>query len=202
MNQITKYTRLFTLIGIIATIIGYIFLIYKGYTLNEEISDKFEKVKRLNEEISMLEKSRDRLQKTNKEADIGLVKMVSSSKDPNTIKQGEQLIKDLGIPTDKNFTITSKENINNENAKKYEEDGFQFLLDQDVNSAINSFIKSENSYNSYHQVYEIARYLTKNKERLSDKNSISWKEVYIKILSEYSLKMPEQFKIKLQEKVK
>lgn len=108
-------------------------------------------------EITRVEKSRNEIQKSYKKAVIGLARITSSSKDPNTVKQGDQLAKDLGIPTDKNFIITTKENANLQLAEKYEEDGFQFLLTKDVNSAISSFIKSENSYNGYHQVYEIAQ---------------------------------------------
>lgn len=97
---------------------------------------------------------------------------------------------------------TTKENISIESAKKYEEEGFQSLLSKDVNSAISSFIKSENSYNGYHQVYEIVRYLTKNKEKLSEKDSNFWKETYVKVMSDYSLKMPEQFKYRFQEQAR
>ena len=209
MSQIIKTIKLFTVIGIMATIIGYLFLLYKGYNLNKEISLKKdttqkldEKIAKQKEEIAILEKNTAQFKETIKQTDSGLVKIVASSSDFNTVKQGDQLIKDLGIPKDKYFTKTSKDNANIDSAKKYQEDGFQFLLNQDVNSAINSFIKSENSYNGYSRVYEIAKYLTKNKERLTDKNSIFWKDVYKIILSDYSWKMPERFKIKLQDKVK
>lgn len=40
------------------------------------------------------------------------------------------------------------------------------------------------------------------KEVLSDKNSKIWDDTYKRILTDYSWKMPEQFKHKIQELVK
>lgn len=63
MNQITKYTKAFTQIGILGTIVGYLFLLYWGNALNEEISDKKIKLNNLNLEISEREKSIKEIQK-------------------------------------------------------------------------------------------------------------------------------------------
>ncbi|MCS3869717.1 hypothetical protein J3D55_002633 [Chryseobacterium ginsenosidimutans] len=84
-------------------------------------------------------------------------------------------------------------------AQKFEKEGFESVINKDAESAIKSFLESENSYNTYHQVYEIAKYLKKNKENLSDKNSPEWKNVYKKLVSDYSWKMPENFKTQLVE---
>lgn len=70
MSQLNKLTRMFTLIGILGTIIGYIFLLYRGYTLNEEISSKLETLKKLNKEISMLEKSHDEIKYKYQQVDL------------------------------------------------------------------------------------------------------------------------------------
>lgn len=40
MSQTSKYIKTFTIIGIVGTLIGYVFLLYKGYILNEEIDNK------------------------------------------------------------------------------------------------------------------------------------------------------------------
>ena len=81
-------------------------------------------------------------------------------------------------------------------AKLHESEGFSNLINKDVEGAINSFNSSEASYNSYHQVYEIGRYLNSNKEKLKDKDSPFWKEAYTKILTDMSWKMPEDVKAK------
>jgi hypothetical protein len=60
----------FTFIGIIGTIIGYVFLLHRGYTLNEEISIKLDKLKKLNSEIYKLEKSRDEIKFKYQQVDL------------------------------------------------------------------------------------------------------------------------------------
>ncbi|WP_264530297.1 hypothetical protein [Flavobacterium sp. N502540] len=80
------------------------------------------------------------------------------------------------------------------NAKKHELAGFKFLIDKDVNSAIESFTESENSYNGFHNVYEIGRYLSKNKDNLLNKNATEWKSVYKMIDTKYSWEIPEIYK--------
>lgn len=84
-------------------------------------------------------------------------------------------------------------------AEKYENLGFQFLIDKNVNSAISSFKKSEENYNSFHQVYEISRFLEKNKAQLQSSQSPFWKNAYQKIATEYSWKMDNKIKQKLIE---
>ena len=82
-------------------------------------------------------------------------------------------------------------------AKLHESEGFSNLISKDVELAIASFDASETSYNSYHQVYEISRYLNSNKEKLKDKDSPFWKEAYTKILTDMSWKMPVDVKTKI-----
>ena len=84
-------------------------------------------------------------------------------------------------------------------AKLHESEGFSNLINKDVEGAINSFNASETSYNSYHQVYEIGRYLNSNKGKLKDKNSPFWKEAYSKILNDMSWKMPADIKRAISE---
>jgi hypothetical protein len=82
-------------------------------------------------------------------------------------------------------------------AKIHESDGFSSLMSKDVESAISSFNASESAYNSYHQVYEISKYLSSNKDKLKDKDSPFWKEAYTKILTDMSWKMPADVKTKI-----
>ena len=75
-------------------------------------------------------------------------------------------------------------------AQTWEKQGFQYLLNKDVDNAILAFINSENEYNSYHQVYEIAKYLTNNRLKLIDPNNTHWKITFKKIGTDYSWGMP------------
>lgn len=86
---------------------------------------------------------------------------------------------------------------------KYEEEiGFEFLLNKDVVNAINAFTKSENSYNKYHQVYEISKYLRENKSNLMDPNSYLWKKVFKDMTKSYSYGMSNYFIEKFVENSK
>jgi len=84
-------------------------------------------------------------------------------------------------------------------AKQFEDEGFAYLLNKDIDNAITSFVKSENSYNGYHMVYDIAIYLNKNRNQLSNGNIQNWKTTYGMILSKYSWGMPEKYQSKLKE---
>lgn len=88
---------------------------------------------------------------------------------------------------------------NPELAKQFENEGFAYLLNKDIDNAITSFTKSENSYNGYHMVYDIAIYLNKNRNQLANGSIESWKPVYEIILSKYGWGMPDTYKLKLKE---
>lgn len=97
----------------------------------------------------------------------------------------------------KHFEKTNSKNI--ELAKEYEDKGFSYLVDRDVENAIKSFVQSENSYNGFNMVYDIAFYLKKNKSNLLDKNSKAWKTFYATLLADFQYKMPEKYKTKFKE---
>jgi len=195
MKQINRHVKLFTLIGVFATVIGYVFLFYEGYTLSNEIIDKKKEIDHL--ESLKVEKVKELTELENK-----IIEITSTSKDTNTVRQGKELAMERGIPLGNNFKVTSQNETSLENAEKFEALGFDYLLSKDVTASIDAFIKSENSYNGYHQVYEIAKYLIKNKDKLSTGSSDYWKVAYQTILSQYTWKMPEKYKLKLQEQVK
>ncbi|MFY9152451.1 MAG: hypothetical protein WAO52_10570 [Prolixibacteraceae bacterium] len=88
---------------------------------------------------------------------------------------------------------------NTNSAQDWEEKGFLYLLNHDVDNAISAFRTSENTSNAYHQVYEIARYLSENKSKLADSNSEFWKTANRKIASDFSWGMSAEIKNKLIE---
>lgn len=79
-------------------------------------------------------------------------------------------------------------------ATSWEQKGFSFLISKDVVNAIDAFRNSEKSYNKFHQVYEIANYLDKNKSKLSNPQDPFWKIAYRKIATDFSWKMPLETK--------
>lgn len=89
-----------------------------------------------------------------------------------------------------------------DDAKKFEELGFEALLKRDIEGSINAFKQGEESWNGYHDLFGIVGHLVKNKDKLLDKNSPDWITTYKIILSTYSWKMPLNYKIKLQEQIR
>jgi hypothetical protein len=202
MQKITKQVRFFTLTGVLLTIVGYLFLLYEGYSLNNDIEAKNKEIKAKNNEIYHLDDLINNKIKQLSYLESKILHITSTSTDANTVRQGESLAIELGIPSGKYFKVTPASENSLENAGEFEKKGYDFLLNKDVEGAIDAFVKSENSYNGYHQVYEIAKYLIKNKSDLSDRNSDNWKVVYQVILSQYSWRMPENYKVEIQEKIK
>lgn len=73
-------------------------------------------------------------------------------------------------------------------ARDKEREGFQDLINGDYDGAQAAFEASENAYNSYHNVYELARLVRDNKSQLS--NPAKKKEVFQKIVKDLSYGAP------------
>ncbi len=119
------------------------------------------------------------------------------AKIPDTISKAEQqrqknevLMAQYETP----LVSVSNSNSKSELASAWEEQGFFYLLKRDVKNAIYCFKQSEATYNQYHQVYEIAKYLDSQKELLYETNSPNWKIAFRKIATSYSWKMPKGVK--------
>lgn len=93
--------------------------------------------------------------------------------------------------------LPRKNNSSYEDALQWEEEGFAFLLNKDVTNAILAFRNSENAYNQFHQVYEIAQYLSQNRRRLADPDAPFWNTAFQKIATDFSWKMPSDVKEQL-----
>lgn len=106
----------------------------------------------------------------------------------------KEMLENVGVVN----PIISKKNA--KAALEWEIKGFRALLNKNIDGAILAFENSENSYNSFHQVYEIALYLKRYQSALQNPNSSQWKEVYLTLISEYSWKMPSDIKRLLVEK--
>ena len=83
---------------------------------------------------------------------------------------------------------TLKSNKKYDLALDYESMGFECLLNKDIMCAIDNFKLSEESYNGFHQVYEIYVYLLRNK------SNPNWGIIYNDILTRYSWKMSPEVK--------
>ena len=108
-----------------------------------------------------------------------------------------RMINQSNIPMDSIMVIhdkkvqingTLKSNKKYDLALDYESMGFECLLNKDIMCAIDNFKLSEQSYNGFHQVYEIYVYLLRNK------SNPDWGIIYNDILTRYSWKMSPEVK--------
>ena len=195
MSNLNKNLRIFPILGISLTLIGYLFLVLQTYNLQRTKSN-------LINDINILKQIKARQTAANKLKDTIIVlqnQIISQSPDERTKIKGADLIKDFQMSNADHFLIRKKAENNMEQAQIFELQGFNFLLDKDVNNAITAFRKSENSYNSFHMVYDLASYLNINKSKLITEDPTLWRQTYLEILKNYSWKMPTEIKSKLTE---
>lgn len=131
-----------------------------------------------------------------------LAEIVQSSDSANLpmakIQQLEQEIQTMNDELTPTFKKRVETN-NYEQALNWERIGFENLLDRNLDQAIQAFENSENSYATFHQVYEIARFLRNRKNSGERQNDTFWLDIYQKVVDNYSWKMPEDIKTQLEE---
>jgi hypothetical protein len=128
--------------------------------------------------------------------------------DSSTIKGKVELENALLVKNKiKNTGLTSPiiptKNISSNNyelALKNELEGFNYLLEKNIEDAISAFSRSENAYNSFHQVYEIAKYLKDKKDLIRDDKF--WQRTYRDLIENYSWKMPDSIKSEFEKRTK
>lgn len=108
------------------------------------------------------------------------------------IKENQQIINpEIILPSvktaTKDFTAASS----------WEAKGFDYLLSKDIDNAIIAFNNSENAYHSFHQVFEIANYLTQNRDVLKNPKAADWNTAYSVIITKYSWKLPPGIRSKM-----
>lgn len=82
-------------------------------------------------------------------------------------------------------------------APDWETKGFTSLINRDINSAITNFQMAETSYPSYHNCFEISQYLIKNRNNITSDRD--WKDLYSKILKDWSWGLNGRIKLRLKE---
>ncbi len=96
-----------------------------------------------------------------------------------------------------------KINANNElmktvNLADIERKGYDFILNKDLQNATSAFLKLEELSPKYKSAYEISGFL-KNFNSKTIKES-DWKNIFDRVAKEYSWKMPEDIKQKMEDK--
>jgi hypothetical protein len=166
----------------------------KDYISNAKCTD-FDECKRLLEKIKLNVgdlKEQTEITKENVVADIKDIKAKVENK-PATVNKPPPL-KDLTTDNKQLKSTPDKvlPKIEPSNklqiAKEKETEGFKNLINGNYDGAISSFQASEDTYNTYHNVYDIARLLRKNKSQLDDPTKK--KEVFQTIVKKYPYGAP------------
>ncbi len=106
------------------------------------------------------------------------------------IENLEQSAKETSTNLDKSESpATSAFRGNLATAKLKEREGFQYLIDGNYDAAIDSFQKSEESFHTYNNVYDIAELLKDNRSKLND--PAGKKEVFKTIATKHSWRAPQ-----------
>ncbi len=84
-------------------------------------------------------------------------------------------------------------------AQKLERDGFNYILAGDMKKAEAAFNEIEEIYPSYHQAYEISRYLKLNSGFYTDPRGIT--EIQRKIVKDYTWKAPQDLVKNIERKL-
>jgi hypothetical protein len=87
-------------------------------------------------------------------------------------------------------------------AKKLENQAFDFLFEKNVSAALQKFEECDKIFPTYNNVYDIGRLLRREKQKLLDKNSTVWIEIYRTILKDFPWKLPQEIIESLEQKVK
>ena len=80
--------------------------------------------------------------------------------------------------------------------------GFEYLLNRDVDAAIEAFGKAFEIWPDYHNVQEIVKTLEQARERLRSRDDRSWNKLYRMILTQYSWGLPNDLRLQFREKTK
>ncbi len=209
MNNKKLLMRLIPIVGISCIIIGYIYIVITGMRLDTNLKEKENELKVKQEMCDSLDKVLAQKIEANKvleQAKESLAELATENNPgaapevDSVIACSQREIYDIDKSTDLSFQVTPRKERDSVEAKKWENKGLACLKKKDVLGAIEAYTKSENAYNGYRSVYEIAIYLEKNKEKLLDPASPEWAITYAKFDADYGYSLSPKIKTELQNK--
>lgn len=113
-------------------------------------------------------------------------------------QSAEQVIQSVKEDKEKDKVIKTY-SIKFQKASQKEREGFEALIAGKYDDAIKAFQDSESIYNSYHQVYELARLINDHKQEMIDENKRN--EIFKLIIDRYSYRAPQDLLDQLKETI-
>jgi len=201
----SKRTAWFTLAGVLIVVASLLFSSFQLYNLNNEIDAKRKKSAELDLELAdkrleIENKDRQLLEaRTDRDEKAQDLAVVIESIPQETLKQTVEKnpeIKQIVEQVKEAKPITRPNPISNRPAQpkdkktalEKEREGFQALIAGNYDGAMAAFQASEDAYNSFNNVYELARLLRSNKSQMN--NPAKRKEVFQTIVKKYSFGAP------------
>ncbi|ALU45370.1 hypothetical protein [Pseudoalteromonas rubra] len=143
---------------------------------------------------------------SNYEAQIAqLKKDIEASQEPATLLKkvdGIQvnLAKQLSS-VKQTVLLTETPTVPNRKAQvdQYERAGFNAILARDVSEALSQFSAAQAIWPDYHNVSEIKRLLSKQKNQLQDSQNTAWQAVFDTVLTQYSWGMPDDIRVQFRQ---
>lgn len=138
----------------------------------------------LQKEKKEVETLKDKLQNQNARMQIVLDSVENFKNILDSIASTTHVSKDFELIRKNLDNILQPVIVSRDSARIHARNGYDKLIKKDLAGAMEEFGKSENSYNGYHESYEIQMLLKKNKDKLND--TAVQRELLIKIRNDYN----------------
>jgi tetratricopeptide (TPR) repeat protein len=170
-----------------------------GNTLQDELllqKDYLDKIRENRADVNKVEEYVGKAIESIENAQKGIKKEVQTIQE--AIPQGlnPELGKASPIVEQKGTTVQNPNTANG-----WETLGFDYILDKEVNKAIEAFSHAEKIWPDYHNVSEIRKLLIQNRGELEQAASPKWKEIYQKVTTRFSWGMPSDVRNKMQKHI-
>lgn len=101
--------------------------------------------------------------------------------------------------TKRDYPIIKKDSIS---AEFWENQGFENLINENLEEAIKAFDAVENAFPSFHQAFEIRNFLIEKKRDYAKMGELDWTRIYNTMLIKYNLCLTPDLRRQMEEKIK
>lgn len=214
--------KITALIGVVSSVITIVLTVFNTYTKSQiDATDQQLKIREQELEAKFKERTANIEESKEKTSRYTFVKTLFQDLESNdskkqaltinlirlTLTDGEAERLFTGFTNSQNQTlqkvgndgiaVIQKEKSSAQLAAEKEREGFLYLRDGKFDDALTSFEAAEKAFPTYHNVYEIASLLRKEKTNFSSPEIR--KSILIRIINEYSWGMPDDIKEQLRK---
>ena len=108
------------------------------------------------------------------------------------------------LPTSNQASVLGQSAADAKTAGDWEREGFNQIVAKDVDAAVEAFSRAEKLQPNYHNVSEIRKLLTVNRDAIAEAarrgDTGPWTRIYLELLTKYSWGMPKDIESSLRSK--